>query len=165
LTELAGEGPWLMGWVWALLNLGSIAGSALISHTVGRFGRARALFVARLWRAATLGLAGWATSFELALLGFLLQEIAFGFSEPVMAAWMNEHASSERRATILSLRSMSFTLGGATGLICLGWIAREHGIATTWLCSAAVYLLIAPGFLLLGHAARRVARAEPVLAK
>jgi MFS family permease len=157
LTELAGEGPWLMGWVWALLNLAGLLGGALVSHTVGRWGRARALFFARLWRAAMLGVAAWATSFPLALVGFLLQEVTFGFSEPVMTAWMNEYATSERRATMLSVRSMSFTLGGATGLVCLGWVARDSGIATAWLASAAIYALVAPGFLLLGRLASRPA--------
>jgi MFS family permease len=157
LTELAGEGPWLMGWVWALVNLAGLLGGALVAHTVGRWGRARALFVARLWRAATLGVAALATNFPLALIGFLLQEVTLGFSEPVMTAWMNEHATSERRATMLSVRSMSWTLGGATGLVCLGWLARDHGIANAWLASAAIYALVAPGFLLLGRLARRTA--------
>lgn len=157
MSELAGEGPWLMGWIWALVNMASIAGSLLIRHVVGRWGRAEALFVARLWRAAMLAIAALATGFPLALTGYLLQEITFGLSEPVLGAWMNEYATSERRATILSLRSMAFTLGGASGLVCLGWVAREYGIATAWLMAAAIYAVIAPGFLLLGRAARGAA--------
>jgi hypothetical protein len=71
---------------------------------------------------------------------------------------MNEHASSARRATMLSLRSMAFTLGGATGLVCLGLVALSSSIATAWLVSACLYLVVARGYLGLGRLARRCER-------
>ena len=98
---------------WVFLNLALITGSALIPRVVARWQRSRALAFAYLWRAATLGSAAVATTFNPALFGFLLQEIGWGFTEPVLQAWMNEHATSEQRATILSVRSMAFTLGGS----------------------------------------------------
>ena len=92
------------------------------------------------------------------MLGFLLlYEVALAAREPVMAAWMNEHVAPELRATMLSVKGMSFTLGGAVGLVCLGLVARGHGIAAAWLGSASIYLLLVPGSLLLGRIARREA--------
>jgi len=167
LNELSGAGPGLLGWVWVLLNLAIITGSALIPTLVGRWGRARALAVAFAWQAVTLGAAALATTFVPALMGFLLQQIAWGFNEPVKQAWMNEHASSERRATILSLRSMAFTLGGAAGLVALGSLARATTIADAWLVAAGLCAAAVPGYLALGRVARRYERtaaAEPVRA-
>lgn len=162
---LAGEGPWLLGWVWVLLNLALIAGSVLIPRVVGRWGRARALAVAYAWRGLTLGAAAIATTFFPALFGFLLQEMGWGFSEPVLQAWMNEHATSEQRATVLSVRSMAFTFGGAAGLVCLGFLARQSGIASAWMATACIYMLAVPGYLALGRVAGRHGRAaiEPPL--
>jgi MFS family permease len=155
LQSLSGEGPWLLGWVWVFLNLALISGSALIPRVVARWQRSRALAFAYVWRAATMGSAAIATTFNPALFGFLLQEIGWGFTEPVLQAWMNEHATSEQRATILSVRSMAFTLGGAAGLVCLGYLARETSIGTAWLVTASIYALVAPGYLVLGRVARR----------
>ena len=167
LQGLAGEGPWLLGWVWVFLNLSAIAGSALVPRLIRRWGRARALAMSFAWRALSLGAAALATSFAPAAAGFLLQEISIGFNEPVQQAWVNDHATSAQRATVLSLRSMAFTLGGATGLVCLGWVARETSIATVWLISSGLYALAIPGYLALERVARRqepVAVEEPLRA-
>jgi MFS family permease len=158
LQSLAGEGPWLLGWVWVFLNLSLILGSSLIPRLVGRWGRATTLAVAYGWRGATLGVAAVAVGFPTALIGFLLQEIGWGVTEPVLQAWMNEHASSAQRATILSVRSMAFTLGGAAGLVCLGLLARETSIAHAWGVTASLYFVAVPGYILLGRIARRYER-------
>jgi MFS family permease len=160
LQMLSGEGPWLLGWVWALLNLALLAGSALVPGMIRRWGRARAIAIAGTWRAVMLAGAALATTFVPALIGFVLQQIAFGFNEPVEQAWMNEHANATQRATILSLRSVAFTFGGATGLVCLGWVARDAGIDHAWLLSSGLYLLAVPGFLMLGRVAQRHERAR-----
>ena len=78
---------------------------------------------------------------------------------------MNEHIEAERRATVLSVRAMSFTLGGGTGLVCIGLIARDLGVQAAWLTSAAVVGATAVGFVLLARVGRRsVAEAKPVTA-
>lgn len=153
--QLAGEGPWLLGWVWVLMNLALIGGSALIPRLVGRWGRARAMAIAYVWRAVTLAVAALAVSFVPALIGFVLQEIGVGFNEPIKQAWMNEHATSKHRATILSLRSMAFTLGGAAGLVCLGWLARSTSIAHAWMVTACLYAVAVPLCLAIGRLAAR----------
>jgi MFS family permease len=167
LEGLSGEGPWLLGWVWVFLNLSVMAGNALIPRLVGAWGRGTTLCVAYAWRALCLGIAGMAAGFPVALIGFLLQEIGLGMAEPLLQAWMNEHATAAQRATILSVRSMAFTLGGATGLVCLGLVARASGIGTVWVITAILYAAAAPGYLLLARIARRADRqpiAEPLRA-
>lgn len=160
MQGLSGQGAWLMGWIWALINLTAMTGSMLIPRLLHRFSRASVMAAAALWRALAVALAAVATALVPALAGLLLQEISFGLSEPVLQSWMNERLRPEQRATVLSVRSMSFTLGGATGLICLGLVARAADIPTAWLCSTAVLALTVPGFLVLGRAAQRAADAE-----
>lgn len=165
LEGLAGEGPWLLGWVWVFLNLSLMAGNALTPRLVRVWGRGRAMCVAYVWRALCLGIAGLATDFPTALIGFVLQEMGLGTTEPILQAWMNEHATPAQRATILSVRSMAFTFGGATGLVCLGLVARGYGIGTVWVITAILYAAVAPGYLLLARIARRLDRrpvAEPI---
>jgi MFS family permease len=153
---LTGEGVWLMGWIWALINVATVVGSAVLPRLLGRFGRERVLFAATLWRAAALVVAATATRFLPVLAGLLLMETGFGLSEPLLQAWMNDHVAAERRATVLSVRSMFGTLGGSTGLVCIGLIARGWGIPIAWIVSASVLAIAAPGFLVLGRRARAV---------
>jgi MFS family permease len=155
LQQLTGQGPWLLGWVWAFMNLAVIAGSALVPWLLRRFGRGGALALASAWRGVTLGIAALATTRGPALTGFLLLQVAFGFNEPIKQGWMNDYATAQRRATILSLHSMMWTFGGAVGLVCLGWLARDSSIGTAWLAAAIICGLAAPGFIALGRMARR----------
>jgi MFS family permease len=149
MLDLSGEGVWIIGWLWALLNLSAVAGSALLPRFLDRWRRSRVLCLAVLWRGFALAFAAIATAFVPALAGWLLQEVSFGLSEPVLQAWMNEHVPAERRATVLSIRSMAGTLAGGVGLVFIGIVARDHGIPAAWLVSAALFLAFAPAYLLL----------------
>jgi MFS family permease len=157
MQALTGEGAWLMGWIWALLNLASIAGSALILRWLRGYGRERVLGLVVLWRGSMLAVMGLATGFGPALAGLLLMEMGFGVSEPLLQTWMNEHIAAAQRATVLSVRAMCLTLGGGLGLVCLGLVARGFGITVAWLVSAVILALTAPGFLILEGRARRAA--------
>jgi DHA3 family tetracycline resistance protein-like MFS transporter len=161
IHNLSGQGPWLLGWVAALLNLSGFVASALIPRLLGRATRERVLCAASLWRAGMFALVAVATGVGPALVGVVLQEMSFGLTEPLLQAWMNEHIAPERRATILSVRAMSFTLGAAGGLVCIGWLAREAGMTVAWTASASVFALIAAGFILLGRLTRHAGRFEP----
>lgn len=156
LQELSGQGVWLMGWIWALINFASLIGSWLLPRVLERAAREHVLLAVTLVRSVALGCAAAATGFYPALLGYLVADVAFGVSEPALQAWMNERIPSAQRATVLSVRSMFATLGGALGLVCIGFVARDAGIPSAWATSALVFLLITPGFLVLGHFARRL---------
>jgi len=154
LQELSGEGVWLMGWIWALINFASLVGSWLLPRVLERAAREHVLLGVTLLRAVALGAAAVATGFYPALIGYLFADVAFGVSEPALQAWMNERIPSAQRATVLSVRSMFATLGGALGLVCIGFVARDSGIPAAWGTSALIFLLVAPGFLVLGRFAR-----------
>jgi MFS family permease len=154
LMALGGGGVWVLGWVWGLLNVASLLGSALVPRLLARASRRTVLAAASAWRAVTLGFAAQATSFPPAAAGFLLQELGFGLGEPVMSSWMNEHSGSRGRATVLSVRAMAFTLGGSLGLVTLGLVARQAGIAAVWAISAMIHGLVVVGIVVGGRAVR-----------
>jgi len=161
MTELSGEGVWIMGWFWVLMNVAGVIGSVVLPRLLARWRRSRVLFVAAVWRALFLAVAAVSTTLSPALAGWLLQEVSFGVSEPVLQAWTNEHVAAERRATVISIRSMFGTLGGGVGLVVLGFIARDRGIPTTWLASAFLVLLAAPAYLLLENGRQTEAVPQP----
>jgi len=153
MQQVTGQGVWIMGWIWALLNIAAVAGSAVIPRLLIWVRRERVLAAAALWRAAMLVVAGTAGTASPAVGGLLLQEVSTGLSEPLIQAWMNEHITAERRATVLSVRAMCFTLGGAGGLVCLGLIARDVGMSTAWVLAAFAIALTTAGFVRLGRLA------------
>jgi len=159
MTELSGEGVWIIGWFWVLMNVAGVIGSVLLPRLLDRWRRSRVLFVAALWRGSFLAVAAAGATLAPALCGWLLQEVSFGVSEPVLQAWTNEHVAAERRATVISIRSMVGTFCGGAGLIALGFVARDHGIQIAWIVSALLVLVAAPAYLLLERSGPAVADA------
>ncbi|MCK6553973.1 MFS transporter [Candidatus Binatia bacterium] len=150
LQNLSGQGAWFMAWVWVGFNLAVLAGSSLIPRLSVRFRREWFLAVAALVRGAMLLIVGLTANVKIAVGALLVQEAGFGVTDPVVQAWMNDHVDDELRATVLSVRSMSWTFGGALGLVAAGLVARTAGLGPAWLLMGAALLLVAPGFLLLG---------------
>ncbi len=149
LKEFTGEGVALMGWVWAFMNVVSITASYVMPSLLTRFRRETLLVASVVWRGVMLLLAALAGSFAPVLFGILMQEAAFGVSEPIVLASINDRIGPERRATVISVRSMFATLGGALGLVSLGLVARGQGIPTVWVISALILFAAAPAFLAL----------------
>src|SRR5262249_26598331 len=147
LKELAGSGHWVLGWVWAVLNLAAVVGALLVPRLPSRLPRGGTLSVITLTRAGARCAAAFAPGLGRALGALVVNETGFALAEPMFAAWINEHVDSGLRATVLSVRGMVVMLGGAVGLTVTGWVARDHGIPTAWLVCAAIYcsVAIAPG--------------------
>ena len=147
IEELAGEGIWLLGWVWVLLNLVAMMASAAVSRMPPGARPGRLLAAVTAGRALAVGLAALTVSPLLAVAGILVLEAGFGASDPVLQAHMSDGASARHRATVLSLRTMAFTCGGAVGLVVIGLVARGFGIPAAWFGAAIVMALAAPLFL------------------
>ncbi|MEW6272897.1 MAG: MFS transporter [Thermodesulfobacteriota bacterium] len=154
VEALAGTGYWVLGWVWALLNVAAVGGALLVPALLRRLRREWLLVVLALWPALFLAAAALSTSLR-PLLGFLLlYEMAQAARHPVVTAWLNEHVGTELRATVISVQGMSFMLGGALGLVGVGLLADRLGIPPAWLVCAALFVVIAPLNLVLGRIAR-----------
>ncbi len=137
-----------------------MAGNALMPRLVPRFRREPVLAIAGMWRGSMLVMGALSSDFLYAVIAVLFLQLVFGLSEPTLQGWMNEHVESDVRATVLSVRSMAFTLGGGTGLLCLGLLARAQGIPAAWLVAGVLVIVVAPGYFLLTLAAPP--RAAPV---
>lgn len=120
LDALAGGGFWLLGWVWALLNLAAVAGSLLVEPLLRGLRREWMLLGLTVTRAGFLTLAALAGSLGPVVWMLVLYELTTAARQPVVTAWMNEHVGSELRATVLSVGGMAFMLGGALGLTSVG---------------------------------------------
>jgi MFS family permease len=150
LQQYTGEGYWAFGWLSAILSAGAALGSFLTTRILARWSREVVLSAGHLIRGAGILLAAVSDSFAPALAGLILTEFAFGAVHPAFQAWINEHIESERRATVLSVTQMSFTAGGATGLLILGDVARTSGIGFSWIFAGLLVVAAAPFFLRLG---------------
>jgi MFS family permease len=164
MRTLSGEGFWLLGWLWAFFNLAGLAGSAVAARYGERIGRARLLCAAELMRAGGLVIGAIPGRFTPAVTGLLADQAGMGAAIPTVDGWLNDHIEPERRATVLSVNNMFFTLGGGVGLVSLGLIAEHAGIPAAWLASAAILAVVAPSYLLLGRIARRHADAAGLIA-
>ena len=162
LQELSGEGPWLMGWVSALWNIGIVLGGALLPRLQLRLRRDQILLGVCLWSSCSFAIMTTATSLVAALAGVVLTYFSFAFTDPVLQAWMNDEVSSERRATLLSMRAMSYTCGGSIGLLVVGAIAKASSRGAAMLGASVFFWLAAPGFVWLGRIARGRSQSLPV---
>ncbi|MGH7819515.1 MAG: MFS transporter [Candidatus Binatia bacterium] len=147
LEQIVGREMWLMGWVWVLLNAAAMLASATVSKVGAETRSGRLLAAVTALRALALGVAAGAVGPVVAVGGILFLEAGFAAADPFLQARMSDGATAEHRATVLSLRSMSFTSGGALGLVLLGFAARGFGIPVAWLGAAAVLMLAVPLFL------------------
>lgn len=73
--------------------------------------------------------------------------VLVGVATPVRRAYINSYIPSERRATVLSLDSMFYNLGGALGQPGLGWVARSASIPLAWAVGACVTALAWPLYM------------------
>ncbi len=75
---------------------------------------------------------------------FLLHETGRGMTNPLVENYLHKHAQSDKRATIVSFKSMITQGGAAVGLLVFGLLAKTLGINQTWLIAALVLLLTTP---------------------
>lgn len=99
--------------------------------------------------AASAGITAMAlgVSFVLAVIGWIVRDVAREVIEPLAVAWTNRHAPSEARATVLSFRSQGAALGEVTGGLLAGAIATFVSLAAAFAMAALLLALAAAQFL------------------
>ncbi len=108
LNSMAGWGPDMMGFFFALVSLCVIIGSKL-SASVRPGWKQVSIIMGIL--AILLALAAW-TSFPLLLAALiLLWEAVFGLYQPIEGAIINANTKSEIRATVMSVNALSYRVG------------------------------------------------------
>ena len=110
---------WLGAW------LGEKLAGKRVSHKMQ-------LFWAQISVAFFIVIASWQMTPWLLAIFFWLHEVGRGLQRPVRLAYMNQHISSQERATLLSFDSMFMKLGGAGGLMLTGYLANNYSIGLSW---------------------------------
>jgi predicted MFS family arabinose efflux permease len=154
LDAIAGAPTWMLGWAWVLFAGMGLAGSQLVPRLVATWGRGPVAAGAELLRAASVAIAARAMGFRGTVGGVAGHAVGMGAMIPLVSAWVNDHVEEAERATVLSVTAAAFTLGGASGLVVLGVVARTAGIAAAWTVAAVVFVGCAIGFACLARAQR-----------
>lgn len=155
LEQLTDSGYWVLGSAASLFNAAAFCGAALTMRVLRRTGRVSLLFGTSLVRGVAMAVAALATTFQPVVGGLLVAELLGGAARPPQQAWLNEHIDSSRRATVLSVQAMSFTVGASVGLVLLGLLARSSGLPAVWLVAATLMTVAGFGYPLLGRLTER----------
>jgi MFS transporter, DHA3 family, tetracycline resistance protein len=121
---------------------------ALRRRAAGWGEREMKLALAVLLGVLMVSVAGFALApaFAVGLGCFLVARAVRRALEPLLTSWLNEHAESRVRATLLSMKSQAHGLGELAGGPVVGWIAVASSVRTALLASA-ILLLPALGVL------------------
>ncbi|MGB8658142.1 MAG: MFS transporter [Candidatus Zixiibacteriota bacterium] len=88
----------------------------------------------------------------LAVAFFIFLQILVNFKEPIFLDLFNRHIPSEQRATLLSFQSLVGSGGEVSAGLCIGVVAENFGLRTTFGLGTAVLFLGIVVFLLLATA-------------
>ncbi len=129
------------GIIWAALNF-SVGFFSIYAHKVesvlGKKDSLTSLVILSALGFALLGIfkATWAIAFILIL--YFVRAI----NGPITKHYVNELASPDKRATILSIQAMSFRLFFAIAGPLAGWVTDVYSLQTAFLASSATVLLL-----------------------
>lgn len=155
LGAVAGAPTWMLGWAWVLFVGLNLAASQLVPRLVAVWGRGSVAAGAELVRAVSVAVAARAFGMRGMVGGIAGHALGMGTMIPLVSAWVNDNVAERERATVLSVNAAAFTLGGASGLVLLGLLARAAGIGAAWGVSAVVFAGCAVGFALAARAQKR----------
>lgn len=135
---------WLSLIAIAALLLGAVSLALLTKRLAGAPIFARAYALAALIGAGGLLLFAAAPDAEFALLGVLIVSgIATTILRTVSVIWSNEHATSDVRATVQSLLSLSEHGGEITIGLALAFLAQLLGISWAMMVSCMIFIVVA----------------------
>jgi DHA3 family tetracycline resistance protein-like MFS transporter len=116
---------------------------------------ARALGLISLARIVGVVLFGLATSFELAVIGYVSTEVLRRVSGPLFTGWVNRHVDPRIRATLLSMGGEVDAIGQLSGGPAIGLIGQLFGLRAAMV---AVGVTLLPALPLLARARRQAVR-------
>jgi len=133
---------WVTGYIWPLMTVFMIIGNYLLKWWTDRKKDYLTGFIINiLFASIAVFLSSIFKSFYLAIFFFLLYEISRGIQRPALFGYFNKIIPDKKRATILSFSITVSWLGGAVGLLTLGWAAKRFSIETAWIGASMVFLL------------------------
>jgi MFS family permease len=142
LDLLGSDAVWVAGVIAGLIGLSMTAGNTiadLLTRTAAKRTTIMAGAVAvQAIAAAIVGLAG---SFWVAAPALLVATSTFGVLTPVKSSYLNQRITSEERATVISIDSLSGSLGAVGSQVGLGKIADVWSFSTGFIVAGISALL------------------------
>ena len=153
LDLLGSDAVWIAGFVAGGVAVSMIAGNALV-EALTRFVRRRTTVL--LWASAVQGVAilltGFADSFWVAMPALLVATGTMGVISPVKQSYLNQRIPAQERATVLSIDSMSGSIGAVATQVGLGRVADAGNFSAAFVVAGLVSLIaLAPLRALRGH--------------
>ena len=165
LDLLASDAVWVAGFVAGGVAVSMIVGNALV-EALTRFVRRRTTLL--LWASAVQGVAilltGFADSFWTAMPALLVATGTMGVISPVKQSYLNQRIPAQERATVLSIDSMSGSIGAVATQVGLGRVADAGSFSAAFVVAGFVSLIaLAPLRALRGYhdAADHIEGASP----
>ncbi len=109
---------------------------------------------------AYIGLA--AVPYTAAFVLFALPSLVSGLTNPIISGHLNERIPSERRATVLSVMQLCFSLQVAFFEPALGYFADDISLKAAFAFAGAYFLVLMPPLLILWRRAHGLERSESV---
>lgn len=138
----------LFGSIWVVMTLLALPPMVLVARRFEESSdRRSAIVMTGSLALAALGVGAMAGSvFVLAIVGWAVREVMREIVDPIGEAWVNRHAESATRATVISFRSQSIAFGEIGGGLLMGTIAEVVSLAAAF-ATAAVLLAVAAGLV------------------
>ncbi|MEK7098563.1 MAG: MFS transporter, partial [Patescibacteria group bacterium] len=145
------------GFIWAVLML-AVSFASLSAHSFeGRFGRLHSLWILLLMGVIGFGILGSSISLWL-IPAMLLFSIIRGLQEPIIKDYVQQHAESDFRATVLSIKGfVSRALFAILGPIA-GWASDIYSLQFALLASGGFLLVFGAFSLIMVRRYERPAR-------
>jgi len=135
----AGSALWFGG-VWIAMTVLTLPVMVVVGRRIeASSDRRSAVIVTSFLAAGAIGVGFMAGSiFPLAVLGWVLRDVIREVVDPVGEAWVNRHASSDVRATVISFRNQSTAFGEIFGGLAIGTVAELVDLRTAFAIGAAL---------------------------
>lgn len=130
----------LFGGIWVVMTLLAIPVMVVVARRIEESSdRLSAILMTAFLAIGTIGIALMSgTVFVAAVIGWVLRDVIREVVDPVGEAWVNRHAESDIRATVISFRSQSMAFGEIFGGLALGLVAEFVGLQTAFAVGAAL---------------------------
>ncbi len=150
LVELSGDpaaAVALLGPAAAVAWIVAAAGAAAVGRPAGRIGLVPAAVLGRLLQGGAVVAMGLLAGPAGALTGYLLVNLVHGAANPVHHSLLHARVDGAHRATVLSVSSLVFQLGGTIGLVTLTALADATTTAAAIVTGGVVLAASAPLYL------------------
>jgi len=128
------------GMIWATFTIFAISGSKFAHNIEKYLGVSRSLWLMIIISTFSIIFMGyWFALFGLIFI--YMQQFLRGFNGPVLSAYTNQHLSSEKRATLLSIQSFSGNLLFVIVGPAFGWIADTFTLKVALIFTGVIFFV------------------------